>query len=826
MLSSIEEKTSYISFYRENGFNLVPLKLNGNTHFEWGPYQAKKSTDAEIEAWKKQTDSFGIVTGSISNLLVIDVDAEDLFEGMHLGQLAAQTYTEKRGDRYHIFLRTKTPIASESLKFDGKTDIDILSEAHLVYCGGMPHPKSGEQYRHLDWSPKTIKETKPESIEALKRFWREHRGLVTKTEKGLSKPPKGVTITGSLLDIINDCVVLEEETKTSEGIVCRCPFPSHKDTDPSFFVNTEKNVFFCHGCAKGGGAIEFISTLYGMGKKEAIAWLEQKGALTVAEKESDEEFNHDCFFEKDSTLYMEVGNPQDNEYRFGYMKDGVVELTETVGNIKPVEIPRAKNGKVTALMSIPSENIVSAELLDSKALFDEIYTHIARYCDMAPEHLELTTFYTLFTWFHRKVHDIGFLRFLGDFGKGKSRMLDVAGDLCMYPLRAGGAGSFSGMMRQYENWHGTLILDESDISGDTTDPRTKYHNAGQNDRGTFLLTDKHDPTKQEVFTPFGPRLFGARETFGDNALESRLLSMSMYSTNNEDIDVLLLSQYFKDAAILRDKIARFVLEHWDKIDGDVLVDFPGLGLSRRLRQLLMPLSILGQIWPEAIGKIKTFGVQRQKEVKLEASQSWAGSLFNMVLGLARGTTSLPLDFRNFKNEEGELAAITPAMLKAITGRSGQQATKTLKSIGFEIETKSITVYVYGDEGKLESKPQTVRAYAISTSRGWEENINSYYYTQNGDEDKQREVPEILKSQTFVESPKEPVITKITNITTLKTAQEIFFSEKRDTGQRGLEDVEKKIKDKTPGRLALDTEFQRQQDIEVMERMNAEMETRA
>lgn len=824
----------YINFYRENGFNLVPSKAGGGTLIEWKPYQGRKSTDAEIEAWKSQTDSFAIVTGAISNnLICIDVDAEDLFEGMHLGQLAAQTYTEKRGNRYHIFLRTKKPIPNDTWKYDGHEDIGICSEGHIVYGGGMPHPKGGERYMHLEWSPETIKETTLESIDALKCFWREHRDIVTKKEKGLGTVPNGLTITTALIDIIRDCVVLEGETNTDEGICCRCPFPNHKDSDPSFFVNTEKNVFYCHGCAKGGGGIEFISAFYGMTKKAAIKHLEGAGALIVVEKEEEEEFNHKCFFEENETLYMEVGNPQDNEYSFAYIEDGIVKLRDSVGDTKPVEILRSKDGDVTKLMEIPSGKIVTTELLDSKALFNEMYAHIARYCDLEPEHLELTTYYALFTWFHRKVHDIGFLRFLADFGKGKSRMLDVVGDLCMYPLRAGGAGSFSGMMRQHENWHGTLILDESDIGGDTTDQRTKYHNAGQNDRGTFLLTDKHDPTKQEVFTPFGPRLYGARETFGDSALESRLLNISTYSTNNEDIDVLLLSRYFEEAAILRDKIARFVLEHWDKIDGDLLVDFPGLGLSRRLRQLLMPLSILGQIWPDAISKLRKFGIQRQKEVKREASQTWAGSLFNTVLDLARGRTQPPVDFRDFKDEDGNLQAITPGMLKVMTGRTAQQASKALKSIGFELEQKNIVVSSYDMEDNPVTRKITVRSYAIPKTKGWEENIDRYYFTVDGDEDEQKEVPEILKSQTFIDEivPSElkdgdQMVTKITKITNLAHGSNKKNSDKRGMGQSGLDALEKKIEDKTPEELASDEVFQAKQALGAKALLDAQMGTGA
>jgi hypothetical protein len=38
--------------------------------------------------------------------------------------------------------------------------------------------------------------------------------------------------------------------------VGRCPLPDHEDRSPSFTVNAEKNVWFCHGCLRGGDVVE------------------------------------------------------------------------------------------------------------------------------------------------------------------------------------------------------------------------------------------------------------------------------------------------------------------------------------------------------------------------------------------------------------------------------------------------------------------------------------------------------------------------------------------------------------------------------------------
>ncbi len=34
--------------------------------------------------------------------------------------------------------------------------------------------------------------------------------------------------------------------------------PLHEEIRPSFYVNTRKDVFYCHGCGQGGDLIRFI----------------------------------------------------------------------------------------------------------------------------------------------------------------------------------------------------------------------------------------------------------------------------------------------------------------------------------------------------------------------------------------------------------------------------------------------------------------------------------------------------------------------------------------------------------------------------------------
>jgi DNA primase len=52
-----------------------------------------------------------------------------------------------------------------------------------------------------------------------------------------------------------------------------CPW--HRETRPSFYVNTAKNLFYCHGCGRGGDLIRFVELSEHLSFSRAVAYLQQ-----------------------------------------------------------------------------------------------------------------------------------------------------------------------------------------------------------------------------------------------------------------------------------------------------------------------------------------------------------------------------------------------------------------------------------------------------------------------------------------------------------------------------------------------------------------------
>jgi DNA primase len=59
--------------------------------------------------------------------------------------------------------------------------------------------------------------------------------------------------------------------------------PLHEETRPSFYVNTQKNVFYCHGCGQGGDLIRFVQLSRHLSFRQSLACLDPQ---TTAEASS------------------------------------------------------------------------------------------------------------------------------------------------------------------------------------------------------------------------------------------------------------------------------------------------------------------------------------------------------------------------------------------------------------------------------------------------------------------------------------------------------------------------------------------------------------
>jgi len=72
--------------------------------------------------------------------------------------------------------------------------------------------------------------------------------------------------------------------------------PLHRETHPSFSVNTSKNLFYCHGCGQGGDLIRFVELFHHLSFRQSVAHLKQELAAVAHSRSTSELLAHAAAF--------------------------------------------------------------------------------------------------------------------------------------------------------------------------------------------------------------------------------------------------------------------------------------------------------------------------------------------------------------------------------------------------------------------------------------------------------------------------------------------------------------------------------------------------
>ena len=79
-------------------------------------------------------------------------------------------------------------------------------------------------------------------------------------------------------DVVGQYVAL---TRKGSNLFGLCPF--HGEKTPSFSVNPEKGIYYCFGCHKGGGVVNFIMEIENLGYPDAVRFLAKRAGIEVPE---------------------------------------------------------------------------------------------------------------------------------------------------------------------------------------------------------------------------------------------------------------------------------------------------------------------------------------------------------------------------------------------------------------------------------------------------------------------------------------------------------------------------------------------------------------
>ncbi|MCD5323605.1 MULTISPECIES: DNA primase [Pontibacillus] len=100
-----------------------------------------------------------------------------------------------------------------------------------------------------------------------------------------------------IVDVVGEYVQLTKKSRNYFGL---CPF--HNEKTPSFSVSSDKQIFHCFGCGKGGNVLTFIREIEGVSFQEAIRILADKSGHQVPDQENSDREETDPKHQENQTL--------------------------------------------------------------------------------------------------------------------------------------------------------------------------------------------------------------------------------------------------------------------------------------------------------------------------------------------------------------------------------------------------------------------------------------------------------------------------------------------------------------------------------------------
>lgn len=139
--------------YLDAGFSIIPIKVGDKKppeNFKWTEFQNRQASITEVEAWVKNYGdlNIGIITGQISNIVVIDIDGQDGMKSSENVEIPKETATAMTSNGYHIFCKYPEGLVIRN-SVGIRPHIDIRGDGGYVVAAPSLHP-SGIEYSWIN----------------------------------------------------------------------------------------------------------------------------------------------------------------------------------------------------------------------------------------------------------------------------------------------------------------------------------------------------------------------------------------------------------------------------------------------------------------------------------------------------------------------------------------------------------------------------------------------------------------------------------------------------------------------------------------------------
>jgi hypothetical protein len=142
--------------------------------------------------------------------------------------------------------------------------------------------------------------------------------------------------------------------------------------------------------------------------------------------------------------------------------------------------------------------------------------------------------YVLNSWIYDNHKRTPYLWVTGNYGSGKTRLLDTVGCICYRPMRFNVRSTASAILRSLDLYHGTLLLDEVDYYkssylSNEIEIINNILSAGTY-KGNILSLEMDldgEIAQEGIYNVYGPKVITTLKEFNDQPFKSRFLKINL-----------------------------------------------------------------------------------------------------------------------------------------------------------------------------------------------------------------------------------------------------------------------------------------------------------
>lgn len=354
----------------------------------------------------------------------------------------------------------------------------------------------------------------------------------------------------------------------------------------------------------------------------------------VIDEELETEYHGASYILQDGSLVEMLYDAKKGISNLVVYKEGQISLEDKVRiDNSSFFTPLAPNQSILRnnYVLFPSE---VSDYQDNESLYYEIREFIDRYVQLPETFLSVVAIYVMMSWVYDKFQNIPYLRCIGLWGTGKSRVLSVAGHLCYKAVLAGGSISNAALFRTLDLFNPTLVFDEAELSEKESTEMRQVLRQGYSAGVPVSRMDKAPNGKLYIktFNVFGPKIIASQSRFSDIALESRCLTAWMYPLKKSNRPIELSEKFKEEALLLRNKLIMFRFKNHGLVSVDEQA-LGGISLPRLKQTGLAVVSIAKMIGTQALKDVVEFLGEYEEELKSEQADSVENDILLCILDL-------------------------------------------------------------------------------------------------------------------------------------------------------------------------------------------------